>query len=536
MCRWNWSGCNAPVNKMGNDLQSLQAQLRVLNARVAELQEQSETKDQLIRKLQHQLSQALRRQYGQKADRVDPNQLLLDLCAQLQAVAQTTAPAAVPEEAPTADEPAKKKGHGRRPIPANVERRTEIHDLSPEEKRCPFCGRDKRCIGEECACQYEYVPARLIAVEHVQKKYACVCPESTVDTAPKPSSPIEKGLAAPSLLSHLITSKYLDHLPLHRQEGILARIGIGYPRSTMWEQIRAAGELMTPLYQAAIQEVLASRILATDDTPVKVLDRTRTKTRTGNVWTYVGDDAHPLIVYDYTAGRARAGPEAFLEDYAGYLQADALAVYDELFNPQRPKLIWELGCWAHARRYFVEAQDTSPALAVIAVAHIKALYGIEKDAAGRKLHGEALVAWRKEHSVPVLDAFRKWLTGQVIMVLPKSPIAAAIGYTLSNWTALGRYVEDGDLVLDNNRSERALRGIAVGRKNWLFFGSDGGGKVAAILLTLLKSAQHNGVNPFDYLTDVLTRIADYPQSKVADLLPHRWKAAREAAAKIDQAA
>ena len=199
-------------------------------------------------------------------------------------------------------------GHGRRPIPAHVERRTEIHDLRPEEKRCPWCGREQRCIGEECSCQYEYVPARLIAVEHVQKKYACVCTASTVRTAPKPSSPIEKGLATPSLLSHLITSKYLDHLPLHRQEGMLARIGIGYPRSTMWAQIRAAGELMTPLYTAATQEVLASRILATDDTPVKVLDRTRTKTRTGNVWTYVGDDAHPLIVYDYTPGRARAGP------------------------------------------------------------------------------------------------------------------------------------------------------------------------------------------------------------------------------------
>jgi len=521
---------------MASDFQRLQAQLRVLNARVAELQEQSATKDQLIRKLQHQLAQALRRQYGQKADRVDPNQLLLDICAQLHVMAPPAKPAAVPAEAPPTGAPTAKKGHGRRPIPANVERRTEIHDLSPEEKRCPFCGREKRCIGEESACQYEYVPARLLAVEHVQKKYACVCPESTVDTAPKPSAPIEKGLAAPSLLSHLITSKYLDHLPLHRQEGILARMGIGYPRSTMWAQIRAAGELMMPLYVAAIHEVLASRILATDDTPVKVLDPTRTKTRTGNVWTYVGDDAHPLIVYDYTAGRARAGPEAFLKDYAGYLQADALKVYDELFNPRRPNLIWELGCWAHARRYFVEAQDTSPALAVIAVAHIKVLYDIEKDAARRGLRGEALVAWRKTHSVPVLEAFRQWLIAQMGTLLPKSPIAVAMGYTLSNWTALGRYVEDGDLVMDNNRSERALRGIAVGRKNWLFFGSDGGGQIAAIMLTLLKSAQRNGVNPFDYLTDVLTRIADYPQSKVADLLPHRWQAARAAEQQLAPAA
>jgi transposase len=506
---------------MDAELQGLQAEMRVLHARIAELEQQGTEKDLLIRRLQHQLAQALRRHYGQKADRVDPNQLLLDICTELQAAAKTEAePAPAP---PAARAP--RQGHGRRPIPAHVERRTEIHDLSPEQKRCPFCGREQRCIGEECSCQYEYVPARLIAVEHVQKKYACVCLESTVCTAPKPSSPIQKGLAAPSLLSYLITSKYLDHLPLHRLEDILARSGIDYPRSTMWEQIRAVGRLVRPLYEAAVREVLASRILGTDDTPVKVLDRSRTCTRTGHVWTYVGDAAHPLIAYDYTPGRARAGPEAFLKDYGGYLQADALAVYDELYSPQRSKLIWELGCWAHARRYFVEAQDTSPVPAIIAVAHIKALYDLEKDAARRELRGERLVAWRAEHSVPVLDAFRRWLTQQAAQLLPKSPLATAVGYTLSNWAALARYVEDGELVLDNNRSERALRGLAVGRKNWLFFGSDQGGRVAAILLTLLRSAQRNGLNPFDYLTDVLTRIADHPVSAVGDLLPHRWKPA-----------
>lgn len=521
---------------MSSDLQQLQSQLRVMTARVMELEQQNGEKDVMIRKLHHQLAQALRRQYGQKADRVDPNQLLLDICRQLQAVAKATPPEPGPVPESASPKSPARKGHGRRPIPESVERRTVIHDLSPAEKRCPHCGREQRYIGDECACQYEYVPARLIAVEHVQKKYACVCLESTVITAPKPSAPIEKGLAAPSLLSHLITSKYLDHVPLHRQEGILARQGIAYPRSTMWEQIRACGLLMTPLYEAAVKEVLASRILGTDDTPVKVLDPTRTKARTGNVWTYVGDDAHPLIAYDYTPGRARAGPDAFLKDYSGHLQADALAVYDELYNPRRPKLIWELGCWAHARRYFVEAQETSPALAVIAVAHIKVLYDIEKDAGKRQLRGEALVAWRQEHTVPVLDAFYTWLRSQLGLLLPKSPIATAVNYTLSNWKALCRYIEDGDFVLDNNRSERALRGIAVGRHNWLFFGSDCGGRIAAIMLTLLKSAQRNGINPFDYLTDVLTRIADYPRSKVADLLPHHWKAVRDTAATVGKVA
>lgn len=517
---------------MEKNLQKLQAQIRVMNARIAELEQQSTDKDELIRKLEHQLSQALRRQYGQKADRVDPNQLLLDICAQLQAA--KTPPEPQPPPSPAPPRP-RKRGHGRRAIPPHMERRTEVHDLPRAEQQCA-CGRHMRCIGEERSVQFEYVRAKLVAVEHVRKKYACVCVESTVTTASKPSSPIEKGLAAPSLLTHLIVSKYLDHLPLHRQEGIMARYGIEYPRSTMWEQIRAAGVLLKPLYEAAIDEVLASRILGTDDTPVKVLDRGRTQTRTGNVWTYVGDEVHPLIVYDYTPGRARAGPEAFLGRYAGYLQADALAVYDELFDPRRSKLIWELGCWAHARRKFVEAQETSRSPALIAVAHIKVLYDIEKDAARRELRGDALVAWRRAHSVPVLHAFRTWLSAQVGALLPKSPIATAVNYTLSNWTALTRYLDDGDLVLDNNRSERALRGIAVGRKNWLFFGSDGGGHIAAIMLTLLKSAQRNSVNPFDYLTDVLTRIADHPRSKVGDLLPHRWKVARQATGETKAAA
>lgn len=511
---------------MRKDVQSLQAQLRVMGERVAELERLGTDKDEMIRKLQHQLSQALRRQYGQKSDRVDPNQLLLDICAQLQAAAKTPPPDVVAPPATGKKKPARRP-HGRRRIPENMERRTVLHDLKPEEQQCP-CGLQMRCIGEDRSFQFEYVPGKLVAVEHVQKKYACICPESTVNTAAKPSSPIEKGMAAPSLLAHLITSKYLDHVPLHRMEGILARYGIDYPRSTMWGQISGTGLLLTPLYEAAIAEVLSSRVLATDDTPVKVLDPTRTKARTGNVWTYVGDEAHPLIVYDYTPGRARAGPEAFLKDYSGHLQADALAVYDELYNPRRSKLIWELGCWCHARRYFVEAQETSPALAVIAVAHIKVLYDIERDAGKRHLRGDALVAWRKEHTVPVFDAFHKWLTSQSAVILPKSPIATAVNYTLSNWKALCRYIEDGDFVPDNNRSERALRGIAIGRANWMFFGSDCGGRMAAIMLTLLKSAQRNGVNPFEYLTDVLTRIADHPQSKVADLLPHRWKAARAA--------
>jgi len=513
---------------MKADAQKLQAQLQVLKAQVAELAKQNSEKEALIRKLQHHLSQVLRRQYGQKADRVDPNQLLLDVINELTGQDEAPEDDDQPRDATEADaseDRPKKKGHGRRSIPDGMERREEVHDLSEEDKQC-ICGREKRCIGEERAVQYEYVPAKLVAVEHIQMKYACICEQSTVTTAPKPSSPIEKGLATPSLISHFVVSKYLDHLPLHRQEGIMGRYGTHYPRSTMWGQILAAGNLMKPLYEAAREVVLASRILGTDDTPVKVIDPDRSKTRKGYVWTYVGDEEHPLIVYDYTPGRARDGPEAFLGDYSGHMQADALPVYDKLYK-QTDNVIWELGCWAHARRRYVEAQETRPELAVIGVAHIKVLYDIEKDATQRKLCGQARVDFRREHAVPVLDAFGDWLKSHVALVLPKSPIASAINYTLSNWDALCRYVEDGDFVPDNNRSERALRGIAVGRANWMFFGSDRGGDIAAIMLTLLKSAQRNGLNPFDYLTDVLTRIADHPLNKVVELLPHRWKPAVE---------
>ena len=514
---------------MGKDKHNERARFRVLTEQVAELHRLCSDKDEMIRKLQHQLTGLLKRQYGQRAERVDPNQLLLQVVEELMGqpepgeqsgAEQSAQENETAEEDPSAQKPPR-KGHGRRRIPDHIERRRELHDLCEEQKSCE-CGRQKKCIGEEISYQYEYVPARLMAVEHVRKKYACVCQNSTVSTAAKPSSPIEKGLAAPSLIAHLAISKYLDHVPLNRQQGILARHGIDYAKSTMWGQIAASAELMDLLYQAAHGEVLLSDILGTDDTPVKIYDRNLPKTRRGYVWTYVGDQNHPLIVYDYTANRSRAGPEAFLEDYSGHLQADAYPAYDKLYQREE-KRIWEIGCWSHARRYYVEAQETAPELSTIAVAHIKVLYELEKQAARRGHRAEALVAWRKEHALPVLDGLHHWLLETYPEVLPKSPIAKAMHYTLTNWDALCRYIENGDFVPDNNRSERALRGIALGRCNWMFFGSDRGGKVAAIMLTLLKSAPRNELNPFDYLTDVLTRIADHPRHLVAELLPHNWK-------------
>jgi hypothetical protein len=270
--------------------------------------------------------------------------------------------------------------------------------------------------------------------------------------------------------------------------------------------------------------VLQSKVIATDDTPVPVLDPKRGKTRTGRLWTYVGDGDHPYTVYDYTPTRSRDGPTAFLGDYAGYIQADAYGGYDHLFKPKAgaASVPTEVGCWAHARRKFVEAEDSDPVRAHAAAAMIRLLYEVE--AAARDLDAASRCAMRRQRSVPRLEQLKTWLEAQKVEVLPKSPMGQAISYCLSNWAALTRYTDDGDLVIDNNVAENALRPVAVGRKNWLFAGSNNGGHTGAALMSLVASCKRHGLDPFAYLRDVLTRLPATPVSQLDQFLPDLWKA------------
>jgi transposase len=407
---------------------------------------------------------------------------------------------------------------GRRALPAHLKRERIVHDLDEAEKHCTACAQDLREFGEETSERYEYIPAQLIVIEDVCKKYSCAC---TVKTAGKPSQPIEKSTAGASLLTQVIVAKYADHLPLHRQAKIFRRFGVELSDQTMCGWMRQCADLLDPLYRELKDFVLSSKVVGTDDTPVKVLDRNLPQTRKGRIWPYVGDRDHPAIIYDYTPTRERAGPEEFLKNYRGYLQADAYVAYDRFFtNPERGLV--EVGCMAHARRHFHNALEKDPARMGGVLAMIAHLYGVEKVARQGGLRGEELRLARERDARPMLHQLHEYLLTIREQVLPKSEAGQAIAYTLNNWVALTRYCSDGDLSIDNNATERSLRSFAVGRNNWTFFGSDSGGKVAAVLCSFISSCELAGIDPFAWFRDVLSRIAEHPIKRLDELLPHRW--------------
>jgi hypothetical protein len=301
------------------------------------------------------------------------------------------------------------------------------------------------------------------------------------------------------------------------------RQGVELPRQTMCDWMRECADLVSPLYKLMKERVLDSKALQTDDTPVPVLDPDLPRTRTGRIWTYVGDDAHPYTVYDYTPNRSRDGPEAFLQEFRGFLQADAYSGYDHFYEDTQ-RGIEEVACWAHVRRKFFEAQSSDLMRSTVMLAYIRLLYDVEREARQRKLEGEACRALRQERSRPLLEDIRVYLQREQPRVLPKSPEGQAIAYTLSNWKALTRYCDDGDLEIDNNGAERSLRGVAVGRKNWMFLGSDNGGRTATVLTSLIATCKRLAIDPFAYLRDVFKRISSHPQSRLAELLPDQWQA------------
>ena len=301
------------------------------------------------------------------------------------------------------------------------------------------------------------------------------------------------------------------------------RHGVDLSRKTMGGWLAQCAHLLQPLYGSLKEVLFQSKVIGTDDTSVKVLDIKLPFARTGRIWPYYGDQGHPVILYDYTATRERAGPEAFLKGYRGYLQADAYGGYDAFFkNPARGLI--EVGCWAHARRYMYKALESDQARMGPALLLIAQLYRVEQQA--RPMAPEGRLQLRQRQSRPILDTLRDYLAEIQVEVLPKSPEGRAVRYTLKNWTALTRYCEDGDLEIDNNATERSIRGVAVGRRNWMFFGSDRGRKTAAVLRSFVASCQRAGVEPFAWFQDALSRIASHPINRIAELLPHNWASAR----------
>ena len=465
--------------------------------------------------LKHQLSLLQRHRFGRRSEQLNTDQLLLAF-AELEKKGLLEAPG---ETKPVTKPKESKKGHGRKPLPQSLPRERIENPLPEKELSCPQCGTKREPIGEEITEQLEYVPATFHVKQYVRIKYACKQCEGEVVISPMPPMPIDKGLPGPGLLSHILVSKYADHLPLHRQEEMLRRQGIDLRRSTLCDWVGRCAELLKPVYERMKEAVLCSKKIHTDDTPVPVQVKNRNQTRKGRLWVYVGDEAHPHTVYDYTKTRNRDGPAEFLKSFSGFLQADAYAGYDHLYRKGK---IVEVACWAHGRRKFFDAKVTDAARSTAALAYIARLYEVEKEA--QSMEPSERHVQRQARSRPLLEDFQSWLLKQRAEVLPKSPMGEAISYVLSNWKAFTRYLDDPDLAIDNNLAERALRCVAVGRKNWLFAGNDEGGRRAAIIYSLICTCKAHGIDPFSYLRDVLNRISTHPASRIDALLPHQWKA------------
>jgi len=537
------------VELLRTSLSHASNEVELLRAERQQFLEQLQQKRREIDALQHRLQQLLRRHFGRSAEKIDSKQMQL-----FETLLDQLAPPDTKIPEPESAAKSSTNGHGRRRIPKNLPRRKVIHDLPEEDKDCPCCGAPRHVIGRETSEQLDYVPAQVSVIEHVRLKYACrECEQNASESGPqivvadKPSSPIEKGLAAPGLLAHVMVSKYADHLPLHRQERILARCGINISRSTLCDWARQCAEALKPLYEWMARQVRLSKVIHTDDTPVKVQDRELDRTRTGRFWVYLGDRSHPYTIFDYTPSRSRDGPRRFLEGWSGYLQADAFGGYDGIYAGEVGGKVTEVACWSHARRKFYDARESDPASSNQALAYVRLLYAVETEAkqranavrkeraladeeAGRSPGSppcaELALALRQEKSVARLAQFKSWLQSQQASrgghVLPKSPMGRAITYALNQWEALCVYAADADLAIDNNAAENALRCVAVGRNNWIFCGSDNGGETAAILFSFMATCRRHQIDPFAYLRDVLTRLPATPINEIDPFLPDRW--------------
>jgi transposase len=528
--------------------------------------------------LRHRLNLLLQRLYGSRNERFNPDQpLLFPECAEDATNASAATPAPAPDPSPAPSTKRRRcKPHGRGRPAANLPRRPLHHELCEAERTC-VCGEVRVDIGTDVSEQLDWLPASYFVWQHWIHKYLCprcskksaeatmaapgkspghsaAAADSTTSARPtdpatirvangpigpavisavKPAMPIDKGLPGPGLLAHVIVSKYVDHLPLNRQVNIAARQGVSISRSTMCDWMAACAALLRPLCDLMVAQVLQSLWLYTDDTPVKNQGHAPGTTDKGRFWVYIGDRTHPYNVFDFTVNRKRDGPQTFLADYHGYLHADAFSGYDQLYLPS-PRAgvapIIEVACNAHARRKFHEARGSDIVNAHQALAYYAQLYELERAASRLEFDDAQRLQMRQDFEVPILATFHSWLVEQRDQVLPKSPMAEAIGYALNNWQALIRYTEAGFLSIDNNVSEREMKRIAIGRKNWLFVGSENGGHTAAVLFSFTSTCHRLGIDPWAYLKDVLTRLPALPAAQLAELLPDRWQAARQQAA------
>jgi transposase len=478
-----------------------------------------------IEKLKFLLAKLRHQRFGQSAERgALLEQLELQLAELQEDSAQAEAQAEMVRQNAKADKPrGERRKPARRPLPSHLPRERIVY---PAPSACPCCGGSLHKLGEDITETLELVPARWKVIQHVREKFSCRTCEAIAQPE-APSHPIARGRAGAQLLAHVLFSKYGLHLPLNRQSEAYAREGIELDVSTLADWVGAAAASLMPIIEAIRAHVFAAERLHADDTTVPVL--ARGKCRTGRLWTYVRDDrpfaghAPPAAAFFYSADRQARHPAEHLASYAGLMQADAYAGFNGLYDAKRkPGPIIEVACWAHARRKFFDLArlDKAP-IAIEAVKRIDALFAIEREINGFSMQ-ERLKA-RAERSRPLVNDLEAWLRSQRAKLSAKSEVAKAINYSLKLWPALTRFLADGRLCLTNNAAERALRGIAVGRDNWTFAGSDQGGERAAAIYTLIETAKLNDIDPKAWLADVLACLPDHPVKRIADLLPWNWR-------------
>jgi transposase len=489
----------------------------------------------LIEKLKFTIRKLRHDRFGQSSERgalLDQLELqLADLeadAAQADTAAQMVAAAASEKMIVPSFE---RRRPARRPLPEHLPRERIVY---PAPSACPCCGGTTlRKIGEDVTETLELIPRQWKVIQHVREKFSCRACEA-ISQPPAPSHPIARGRAGPKLLAHILFSKYGLHLPLNRQSAVYAREGVDLDVSTLADWVGAAAATLMPLVEVIRAHVFAAERIHADDTTVPVL--AKGKTRTARVWTYVRDDRPfagpdpPAAVFFYSRDRGGEHPEKHLAGFAGLMQADAYAGFNQLYEAARKGgQIVEAACWAHARRKFFDLARISQApIASEAVTRIDALFAFEREING--LASPRRVDARTEHSRPLVTALESWLREQRARVSKNSDTGKAIEYSLKRWTALTRFLDDGRLCMTNNAAERELRAIAVGRRNWTFAGSDEGGRRAAALYTLIATAKLNDVDPQAWLADVLARMLDYPAKRIGDLLPWNWHAEHRAAA------
>jgi transposase len=488
---------------------------QVLLSQIAQLTATNQHLLVLVEKLQHQISQLTRRQFGVSSEHV----------AQLGLFAVEDVPlAANPAPALSTHVPAhERRVPVRRTLPEDLPRQVITLELDEAKRACPCCQRLRQEIGEEVSEKLDIEPARMTVLQYRRKKYACRACEAHVQVAPMPAQVIEQGLASPGLLAHVAVAKFADHTPLARLEKSFARQGIDLPRSTLTDWMLAIGQACEPIVQRMGEHLKALDYLGSDDTTLPYQDPNRRgKTRTARLWVWRGELGEKvLLLYQFSVDRSGRHPAQFVKGWKGYLQADAYSGYDAIFAQGH---IIEVGCMAHARRHFFEIAKAAktPGFAHGIIDLVKALYGIEREAKDKGYSPEQIKALRQERAPPIFQEIKQRLEAHWPKLPPKGPLAQAIGYALRQWQALTRYLEDGRLHIDNNRVEGAIRPVAQGRNNYLFVASERGGNAAAVLYSLVQSAIANGINPYAYLRDVLTRLPTTKDKDIDSLLPHLW--------------